>query len=398
MLEQVESEQVTRERMAVRQYLSGMDAENQVQKRIIAVQMLNKEFIPGSFLWKFFPCIKHKKTVTAVKDLTFGLQENKVFGLIGHRGCGKTATMRMIMGRTTPTSGRVVVNGEDMQPKDPKGYTMIGYCPQSDALWNVITVEEHFDVYATVNGVKQYHFREHIDQIMRDLELDDLRDFRIRSLTLGQMRKVSYGLSLLGYSKLTVLDEPTKFMHIDDKQLVWNSIRRLKKTQKGVLISTNNIAEGYQVCDRIGFMVHGTIKNLGEPLYLKEAFGIRYFIELTIKDDEFKRQAKPRGGGLLNYDERWNKIERELKRRVKDVTIRQRERVVFKCNFICESTTQAVSSRLPKLFDVLEDLLNKGMIKDYVVSQTTLERAFLDLEKLQEEYDSTEAYLETLIK
>ncbi len=391
--ERFENEQVTLERKAVAGFLDAMHTANEVQRRIIAVRSLTKEFVVGSFLWKFLPCIEKKKTYTAVKDLTFGVYEKKIFGLVGHKGSGRTATIQMIMGRLTPTSGRVVVDGEDMMPKDPKAFDLIGYCPQSDALWDRVTVDEHLDLYATVNGVKPKHFKKQIRHIKKSLKLDELGREYATSLQSGKRRKVSYGLSLLGYPKVTVLDEPTKYMNMDDKKLVWESIRSHAVNQKGVLISTNSIEEAYNVCDRIGFMVHGTLRNIGDPHVLKETFGQTYLIEVIIEDAEYQRERE-HNKIAPNFDEIWSKVEKELKK-VEGLVIHQMERLVYRCVFAFRySKKKKGSTSLPELFQQLEQMVKEERIKDYTVTQTTLERAFLDLAKIQEEYEDTESYLQ----
>ncbi len=376
-------------------FLDAMHTANVVQRRIIAVCNLTKEFVLASFLWKFLPFIKKQKTVTIVKDLTFGVHENKIFGLVGHKGSGRTVTMKMIMGRLTPTSGRAVVAGEDMLPKDPKAFDLIGYCPQTDALWDRITVDEHFDLYATVNGVRSKHLEKQIKDIKACLKLTEYGNEYSSSLQFGKRRKVSYGLALLGYPRLAILDEPTKYMNMDDKKMVWNAIRKYSKRQRGVLISTNNIEEAYNVCDRIAFMVHGTLKNLGDPHVLKETFGQTYLIEIIIEDDSQKNKHHAHKGQKLsqNYDEKWNKVERELKR-VEGIVIHQTERLVHRCVFAYRQSKKKFSSSLPELFHLLEDMKEGRRIKEYTVSQTTLERAFLDLAKIQEGYENTDAYLQ----
>ena len=78
------------------------------------------------FLEETKQLVFHLQSVEAVKNLTFGVFEKKIFGLVGHKKSGRTTTIRMIMGRVTPSSGRIVVAGEDMRPKDPKAFSVNG--------------------------------------------------------------------------------------------------------------------------------------------------------------------------------------------------------------------------------------------------------------------------------
>lgn len=94
-------------------------------------------------------------TTTAVRNISFAVESGEVFGLLGHNGCGKTTTMKIITGEVGSTRGRVKISGLDVTSNLNEVFAKMGYCPQFDALWKNVTIREHLVCYAAIRGISR---------------------------------------------------------------------------------------------------------------------------------------------------------------------------------------------------------------------------------------------------
>ncbi|CAN0878408.1 ABC transporter A family member 1 [Linum grandiflorum] len=225
-------------------------------------------------------------TKVAVNSLSFSVHAGECFGFLGTNGAGKTTTLSMLSGEESPTDGTAFVFGKDIRSNPKAVRNNIGYCPQFDALLELLTVREHLELYARIKGVADYQMD---DVVMEKLvEFDLLKHAEKPSFALsgGNKRKLSVAIAMIGDPPIVFLDEPSTGMDPIAKRFMWEVISRLSTRQgkTAVILTTHSMNEAQALCTRIGIMVGGQLRCLGTPQHLKTRFGNH--LELEVKPAE----------------------------------------------------------------------------------------------------------------
>ena len=145
----------------------------------------------------------------AVKDVTFLVENNTVFGLLGPNGAGKTTLISILTGIYPPTSGTATLAGFSITEQSDLSFRSIGVCPQFDILWPELTVEEHLYFYARLKGVVPRFESEAVAASLDLVQMTHLRSRLIKGLSGGERRRVSIAIALVSDPKVVFLDEPT---------------------------------------------------------------------------------------------------------------------------------------------------------------------------------------------
>jgi ABC-2 type transport system ATP-binding protein len=206
---------------------------------------------------------------TAVDDVTFRVESGEVLGFLGPNGAGKTTTMRMITGFLPPTAGRVVLDGVDMLTRPKEAKRLLGYLPETLALYPEMRVREFVRFRAELCGVSRDKIQAAVDEAIEKCFVDDVASTPIGNLSKGYRQRVGLAGALVHKPKVLVLDEPT--IGLDPRQIVKirDLIRELRKEQT-VLFSTHILPEVELVCDRVLIIDKGKIVATGTPETLRQ--------------------------------------------------------------------------------------------------------------------------------
>ena len=150
--------------------------------------------------------------VKAVGGVSFGLDYGECFALLGVNGAGKSTTFKSLTRDIAPTKGEIKIQGYDVQKEFTKARKLIGYCPQHDAIFPLMTVEEHLWYYARVKGIHPERRMAAIEKAIHDLNLTDYRNKPAGTLSGGNKRKLSVAMALIGNPPIILLDEPSAGM------------------------------------------------------------------------------------------------------------------------------------------------------------------------------------------
>ncbi|GFO31417.1 ATP-binding cassette sub-family a member 5 [Plakobranchus ocellatus] len=318
------------------------------------------------------PCKKRKpeleKTKVAVRNLSIGVYHGEVLGLLGPNGAGKSTALNMIIAETAPTSGKVVVSGHNVRANTLSVLEMLGYCPQHDALWETITLEEHVRCFAAVKGVHPSQLEEVIDFYINSLKIGQHRKKFAMNLSGGTKRKLSYMMSMLGSPQFVLMDEPSTGMDPQSKRFLWDTINAsFKDTTRGAILTTHYMEEADALCNRVGIMVNGALQCLGSTQHLKDKFGSGYILEVKLS----LRVAD-------NVEDLMDKLEEHLKSLFPDMETVERfmERAQY-------SIPKENITSLGKTFSSLERYKKTHNLEEYSFSQSSLEQVFLHFAKQQ---------------
>jgi ABC-type multidrug transport system ATPase subunit len=168
-----------------------------------------------------------------------GIRAGECFGLCGVNGAGKTTTFRMLTGDLRPTAGYAYVHGYDSIKQKRQVFKYIGYCPQFDALFDELTPVEHMLLMARLRGIHWLDEDNHVQQLLKRLDLCEYLNIPVGKLSLGNRRKLSTAMALVGDPSIAFLDEPTSGMDPSSRRFLWNVIRRLVKEGKSIILTSH---------------------------------------------------------------------------------------------------------------------------------------------------------------
>ncbi|WP_018983027.1 ABC transporter ATP-binding protein [Salinimonas chungwhensis] len=231
---------------------------------MISVKNLSKSF--GSFV--------------AVNDLSFDVNPGDIVGFLGPNGAGKSTTMKMLTGFLTPTSGYVRIDGRRVNKHTTRLQKQIGYLPEGAPAYEEMTVYQFLHFIADVRGMAKKEKMAGLTQVIEQLELYDVLDQSIETLSKGFKRRVGLAQAIIHNPQILILDEPTDGLDPNQKQHVRNLITSLSK-DKLVIISTHILEEVSAVCNRAMIIADGVKKFDGTPLQLQQQS--RYYQAVTLK-------------------------------------------------------------------------------------------------------------------
>ncbi|KAL3658018.1 hypothetical protein V7S43_017060 [Phytophthora oleae] len=226
----------------------------------------------------------YKGNKVAVRNLSFGLPKGECFGYLGINGAGKTTTMKMMTGDILPTSGSGKLGGFDILSEQLKVRRLIGYCPQFDALFELMSVREHLELFARIKGVSRADLNNVVESLMHQMNLDDFENKLAGTLSGGNKRKLSVAIALIGSPPIIFLDEPSTGMDPVSRRFMWNVIAAISTQRKEstIILTTHSMEECEALCTRVGIMVGGRLRCLGSVQHLKNRFGDGLMLELKL--------------------------------------------------------------------------------------------------------------------
>jgi ABC-2 type transport system ATP-binding protein len=225
--------------------------------------------------------------LVAVDEVTFSVSQGEIVGLLGHNGAGKTTLLRVINGLLPPDSGGISVLGHDPVQKGEVVRARTGVLTEYPALDEYLSTTENLAVYAAINGVSRQVAQERIETLTEQLGLAAKRDVPARDLSAGLKQRVALARALVHDPEVLLLDEPTTNMDPvaarGVRDLIRDAARRRGRT---VLLSTHNLGEAEELCDRIGILRNGQLLSFGPPTELRRALGEAQSVHIEVDADQ----------------------------------------------------------------------------------------------------------------
>lgn len=212
---------------------------------------------------------KQFKKFTAVKELSFTIEEGEIVGLLGPNGAGKTTTIMMLLGLIKPTSGEIKIFGLDLEKHRQEILQKTSFASAELRMQGSLTVNENLEVYSLIYDLKDR--QEKIASVLKDLEIENLGKKKFRELSSGQRTKAILAKALLPRPRLIILDEPTSSLDPYMAGQVQNLLLHIKnKFKVTMLYTSHNMSEVVKMCDRVIFLSRGKIIASGTPLELTQ--------------------------------------------------------------------------------------------------------------------------------
>jgi ABC-2 type transport system ATP-binding protein len=236
----------------------------------VAEQTLQDKTVPAI---EMKDLCKSFKKFQAIDHLSLTVKQGEIFGLLGPNGSGKTTTINMISGLSTPTSGHVNVLGYDVQHRASKVRSLLGSVPQETALYEELSAWTNMDFHADLFGIPRKEKKERITRLLQLVQLLDRKDSRVGTFSGGMKRRLALARALLHDPQLIYLDEPTLGVDVQARRAIWDYCLSLREQGKTVLITTNYLEEAQVLCDRLAIIDRGKLIAVDTPAHLKQTYG-----------------------------------------------------------------------------------------------------------------------------
>ena len=225
---------------------------------------------------------KQFKNTLAVNNISFKINKGTIIGLLGPNGCGKSTTIGMMLGLIKPTSGTVVINGQNIEHNRTSLLEKMNFISPYIELPKKLTVEENLKVYGRLYGVKNLEGK--ISEIMEKLNLTEFKKRKTGELSSGQKNRVSLAKALVNDPEILLLDEPTASLDPD----VGDNIRTFIEdfaSKKGatILLASHNMNEVERLCHEVLMMKDGKIVDKGKSSDLINKHGRKNLEEVFLK-------------------------------------------------------------------------------------------------------------------
>jgi ABC-2 type transport system ATP-binding protein len=219
---------------------------------------------------------------TAVDAISFSVRKGEIFGFLGANGAGKTTAMKMLIGISSPTSGKATVAGFDVSSQAEKIKKNIGYMSQKFALYDDLTVKQNITFFGGIYGLSRVQIKLKTAELVEELDLKEVVNQLVGALPLGWKQKISFSVSLLHNPKIVFLDEPTGGVDPITRRQFWEMIYKAANNGTTVFVTTHYMDEA-EYCDRVSIMVNGKIEALDSPKNLKARFAAENMNDVFLK-------------------------------------------------------------------------------------------------------------------
>jgi len=212
----------------------------------------------------------------AVDSLSFTLKEGEIFGFLGPNGAGKTTSLLMLLGLTSPSSGKAVVGGLDPVRNAREVKRLIGYMPENVGFYPELDAAQSLEYIAALNGIPSSEAKKKIWKLLEMVGLRDEAYKKVGNFSRGMKQRLGIAEVLMKDPKVLFLDEPTLGLDPEAALNLIDLIRRLKEEHNmTVLLSSHDLHQVQKISDRAGIMIRGKMVAQGTLDELsKEKFGL----------------------------------------------------------------------------------------------------------------------------
>ena len=267
------------------------------KKNVLSVKNLNKIYRD-----------KSTNSIHAINNLNLDVQEGEIFGLLGPNGAGKTTFINILAGLVIKTSGDVIVWDFDLDKNPRQVRASIGIVPQEVNLDPFFSPRKLLEFQAGLYGIKKEN--RITEEILKLVSLEEQADSYARSLSGGMKRRLLIAKSLVHQPPIIILDEPTAGVDLELRNNLWKNMKLLNKQGVTIILTTHNLSEAEQMCNRIGILNKGnlvaldTTQNLLEKIKTKKIiFKLNKNVDPNIFVDPFiKVSSKNENEIAVSYE------------------------------------------------------------------------------------------------
>ena len=223
--------------------------------------------------------------VLAVDHVDFGVRRGEVFGFLGPNGAGKTTTQRMLTTLLEPTEGRIIIGGYDLAHNAYLVKRQMGLVPEESNVYTELTAWSNLLFTARLYRVPRSERAVRAKELLQVFGLWEKRDVKVEEFSKGMRRRLSLAMAIIHRPSLLFLDEPTPGLDAQSVRAIRGLIRRMNAEGTTIFLTTHQIEEANQLCDRVVIIDHGQIAAIDTPERLKRTFQRVQSVEVALEPD-----------------------------------------------------------------------------------------------------------------
>lgn len=248
-----------------------------MENNIIEIENLSKSF----------------KDVNAVSDLSFSVKKGELFAFLGINGAGKSTTISIICNQLKKDSGKIVIDGVDIDKNSESINSKLGVVFQASVLDGFLTVYDNLKNRAALYEIYGKEFEKRLDELSDILNFKDLLKRSVKKLSGGQRRKIDIARALFHHPKILILDEPTTGLDPQTRKNIWNVINKLRKEEQITVLLTTHYMEEAADADYVVIIDSGKKVASGTPLELKNKYTGDFITLYNVKEEDVIKLGFP---------------------------------------------------------------------------------------------------------
>jgi ABC-2 type transport system ATP-binding protein len=251
------------------------------------------------------------RSFVAVEHLDLAVRPGELFGLLGPNGAGKSTTIKVLIGQRRPSAGQASIFGLDIVRQWSAIKPKFGYVPDRENHFDEFSGRRNLEIFAGLYNAD----RRRVGECLAMVELSDAANVKVRNYSLGMRRKLLIARALLHRPQLLYLDEPTSNLDVHSTATIHRILRDMVAGGATVVLTTHDMTEVQELCDRVAILCKGKLVALDTPLSLRQrhherkadvilADGARLLINLDLAEDRAKLAAHVSSGAVASVQTR----------------------------------------------------------------------------------------------
>lgn len=237
------------------------------------------------------------KKFYALKNLSLKISKGEIFGMLGPNGAGKTTTLKIIAGIINPSSGKVLIKGE---PVGEKSKLCIGFLPENPSFFKNLKAVELLNLVGDLFGFSPEKKKERVDELLKLVNLERFRDEKISTFSRGMIQRIGIAQAIFHDPEILILDEPMAGLDPLGRRMLKELILSLKDKGKTIILSTHDLEDAENLCDRVALINKGELLNTVD---VNSIFPDTYEV-IYIEDRKDEKKIRVKESELWDFIER----------------------------------------------------------------------------------------------
>jgi len=244
----------------------------------------------------------------AVDHISFEVHPGEVFGFLGPNGAGKSTTQRMLTTLLEPTSGQIIIDGHDLARDSYPAKRVMGLVPEESNIYTELSAWDNLIFTARLYRVPADQRAARARELLEEFGLGEYQAVKVKSFSKGMRRRLSIAMAIIHQPSLLFLDEPVPGLDAQSARAIRSRLRLLKSTGTTIFLTTHDIEEANQLCDRVAIINSGRIAAIDTPEHLKAAFRKVQSVEISVEpSDQVKKDTLSKFNGVTQVIEAGDK-------------------------------------------------------------------------------------------
>jgi ABC-2 type transport system ATP-binding protein len=235
---------------------------------------------------------KNYGTFTAVDEIDFDVYRGEIFGFLGPNGAGKTTTQRMLTSLLTPTGGSIHIDQKDITQFTREVKSIVGIVPEESNVYNELTAWDNLMFTGQLYRIPRKERKKNAQELLELFGLWDKKDIKVENYSKGMKRRLSIAMGVIHHPQILFLDEPTPGLDPQSARTIRELIKNLNKNGSTIFLTTHQIEEANQLCDRIAIINRGRIAAIDSPENLKTRIKGVQSVEISLGSVTTQKNSK----------------------------------------------------------------------------------------------------------